>query len=144
MNLRRSFAPPNRNASQAWREIALGGFAVAASWPSSALAQSPIFRPPGTQPPIALPNLSTIFTNDFANTLFQKSVEFIAIAGAILAAFYVAYGGYRYVISLGDPAAATEGRKMIIGGVVGLLMMAFAYLLIVYARSVLISDVLIP
>lgn len=91
-------------------------------------------------PGIKLPNLIGKFGN--SNTLIQDILNFIVnlllLIGGLVAFFYVLYGGFKYLMSGPNPQGTEQGKKMIIGGIIGILIMALAYIVVVYIAKQII------
>jgi hypothetical protein len=88
----------------------------------------PLFAP-SDKPPIELPNLiSGGF--DTPQEIFSFVVTTLALVAGIAAFFMLLYGGYKYITSGGDPAAADQGRKIIIGSIIGIVIVALSSVLV--------------
>lgn len=95
-------------------------------------------RPNTTQ--IGFPNLITRFSGgDFAADAFGFILDILTTIGGIVAFAYLIYGGVKFITSGGNPASVEEGKKIIIGSVVGVLIIAVAYVLVVFVRNQLIG-----
>jgi hypothetical protein len=70
----------------------------------------------GIQPGSNLPQINA--NQSELQTILQY---FFGIVGA-LALLFVVIGGFRYIISAGDPQAAAAGRKTILYAVIGLIV----------------------
>lgn len=104
----------------------------------TAHAQFLFKRPEGTPPPIELPNLVPklkIKPESLAQDIFNFVVMWITLIAGITAFIYILYGGWKYITSGGNPSEAQVGKKMIIGAVVGLFIIALAYIALLFIRS---------
>ncbi len=98
-----------------------------------------LFARPNTSQ-IRFPNLITMFTGgDFAADAFRFVLDILTTIGGILAFAYLIYGGVKFITSGGNPATAEEGKKIIIGSIVGVLIIAVAYILVLYIRNLLLG-----
>jgi len=62
----------------------------------------------------------------------------IGIAG-VVAFVYVIVGGYQYVTSEGDPAAVEKGRKTLTFAIVGLIIIAVAFVFMTYVNENIVN-----
>jgi hypothetical protein len=113
------------------------------------LAQTPLFSkeplPGNATREIHFPNLIPSFgTGNLAEDLFDFIVKLLADIGGLIAFGYILYGGYKYIMAGPNPAGAEEGKKMIVGAIVGLVIMALAYVLVLYVRNQLVNTVFKP
>lgn len=87
---------------------------------------------------IGFPNLISAFTSgDFLNDIFGFVVGLLATIGGVMAFIYILYGGVKFVTSGGNPAGAEEGKKMIIGAIIGIMIISLAYVVVLFVRSLL-------
>ena len=94
--------------------------------------------PSKTNPAINFPNLITSFTSgDFLNDSFQFVVNILTLFGGIIAFGYMIYGGAKFITSGGNPAAAEEGKKIVIGSIIGVVIVALSFILVMFVRSVI-------
>ncbi len=95
------------------------------------------------EPAITLPRLSTLFGN--GNNLIQDVlntiVNLILLIGGLAAFGFIMYGGFKYIMSGPNPAGAEEGKKMIIGSIVGLMILALSYVIVTTAIKVLTGSI---
>lgn len=68
-----------------------------------------------------------------SNGVLHKVANIISILGGIAAVIIIIIGGLQYVTSGGDPQKASGARSMIIGAVVGLIIIALAQAIIIFA-----------
>lgn len=74
------------------------------------------FRPlPGTEA-----------TSGQINTIFAVACGIVAA----LSLLFIVIGGFRYILSTGDPAAAAQARKTIIYALVGLMVSVSAFAIV--------------
>lgn len=77
-----------------------------------------------------------IVTLDQLELVFGNIVFVIlGIAGVILFIIII-IGGFKYATSAGDPQKAEEARKTLTSGIVGFLIVAFAYLILVLIKQI--------
>lgn len=93
---------------------------------------------PIPKPTVGLPNLSQLFGE---NTTLQDILDFVIrvllIIGGIAAFFFVFYGGIKYITSGPNSTGAEEGKRMITGALIGIVIIALAYVLVLYIVNVL-------
>ncbi len=111
--------------------------------PSIAAAQQgvsneqPLFEnrvPDGlTVPPIYLPNL---FAKDPGLTPIEFFLNFfvdiITLLAGIAAFGFIVFGGFKWVMSGDNPRGVEEGKRMIVGAVIGIIMMSLSYVVVKY------------
>lgn len=89
-------------------------------------------------PALVLPNLTTLFTgkNDSPKgtivTLVNIVIRILGFIAGFLALAFVMYGGFKYIMSGGDPRAADQGKQMIAGAIVGILIFSLSLALVRY------------
>jgi hypothetical protein len=122
--------------------------------PLAAMAQAPsptssgpvpLFSTPAdpnvtnTKPTITLvPNLikSASFSPETLVTdIIRFVLDLLTTIASIIAFYYILFGGIKYLMAGPNPGPADEGRKMIVGAVVGLVIIALSYLLVQYVIS---------
>jgi hypothetical protein len=91
-----------------------------------------------TPPAIALPTLldgSSPFANANGN-LFVVAVNFIlnllSLIGGIAAFGYALYGGFLYITAGPNASQVQQGKGMIVGAIIGILIMSLAFVLVGY------------
>jgi hypothetical protein len=93
---------------------------------------------PIAKPSIGLPNLSQLFGE---NTSLQNILDFVVrtllLIGGIAAFFFAFYGGIKYITAGPNSTGAEEGKRMITGSVIGIVIIALAYVLVLYIVNVL-------
>lgn len=89
-----------------------------------------------TVPSIYLPNL---FANDTGLSPIEYFLNFfvniITLLAGIVAFGFVLYGGFKWVMSGDNPRGVEEGKKMIIGALLGIIMMSLSYVVVKYLIS---------
>ncbi|HEY1074786.1 MAG TPA: hypothetical protein VGE59_03765 [Patescibacteria group bacterium] len=104
----------------------------------TASAQFLFKRPTATPPPIKLPNFLPNISIDpetIAQSILNLVVTWITLIAGIAAFVYILYGGWKYITSAGNPSEAQVAKKMIIGAIIGLLIIALAYIVLIFVRS---------
>lgn len=69
------------------------------------------------------------------NTLIVRVIQILLAGIAGISALMIIVGGYRYVISAGNPEAAKKGRQTITYAIIGLLVSVLAYTLIAIVNN---------
>ena len=65
------------------------------------------------------------------NGILYKGSRILALVAAISAVIMIMAGGFMYITSAGDTSKASNGRRVVIGAVVGLAVIALAELFVV-------------
>lgn len=73
---------------------------------------------------------------DMMQLLVNLSVFIFAITGSVMM-FVIVYGGFKWILAHGEAAMIDEGKKALIGGLVGLVIIMGAYAAINVVVSVL-------
>jgi len=82
---------------------------------------------------ITIPGLGPVFANWQDMVLWLvRLLQLIAGVGAFA---FIFYGGIRYITSAGDPKAADEGKRMIIGAIIGLVIVFISYALVLLVQQ---------
>ncbi len=107
---------------------------------------SPLFKhtfsdAPST-PPINIPALSTFFKNDESNqSVVQNAINWAVIlllwGGTLISLGFVLYGGIRYIMAGPNPAAVEQAKKIIVGSIVGLIIIALSSVIVEYVLTTL-------
>jgi glucose uptake protein GlcU len=79
-------------------------------------------------PTITIPTPSSGFTGDFG-TLLNFLITWAIILGAIAALVMILIGGFSYITAQDDADKAEGGRKTITNGVIGLVIVASAFVI---------------
>ena len=81
--------------------------------------------------------ISTAIPGSYANSTSSSPGAFVAnfyqfalLIGGILAFGAIVFGGIKYVASAGNPSAQSDGKEWIWGALIGLLLLAGAYLIL--------------
>lgn len=69
------------------------------------------------------------------NTVVVRVIQILLAGIAGISALMIIIGGYRYVISAGNPEAAKKGRQTITYAVIGLLVSVLAYTLVAIVNN---------
>lgn len=76
-----------------------------------------------------IPGLSNV-TSSGPGSWIRSFYTFTLIIGGILAFGAVVYGGIKYATSAGNPSAQSDGRSWIWSALIGLLLLAGAWLIL--------------
>jgi TRAP-type C4-dicarboxylate transport system permease small subunit len=79
------------------------------------------------QPPAQLSELEDVIEN-----FLSAIMGFVAIVLFI----FIVWGGFKYITSGGNPDAAAEGRKTITYAVIGVIVIAASYLILVLIKEI--------
>jgi len=95
-----------------------------------------VYAAPPQIPTINIPTPATGFSGDLG-TLINTVITWIIAIGGIVTLFYILIGGFNYVTA-GDDAEKAEGaRKTITNGVIGLIIIASAFIIFRLLTSLL-------
>jgi hypothetical protein len=100
---------------------ALGLLAILAL-PALAFAQ--------TQISVGIPGSYANNTSTAPGAYIANFYQFALLIGGILAFGAIVFGGVKYVASAGNPSAQSDGKEWIWGALIGLLLLAGAYLIL--------------
>ncbi len=78
----------------------------------------------------AIPGTNPNSTSSSPGAFVANFYQFALMIGGILALGAIVYGGVRYVASAGNPSAQSDGKEWIWGALIGLLLLAGAYLVL--------------
>jgi len=76
--------------------------------------------------------------NDMLQLLVNISSFILAISGSVLLLVFV-YGGMKWILAHGDPGWVDEGRKALLGGLIGIAIIFGSYVAINVVISVLLT-----
>lgn len=91
-----------------------------------ALADTPIGNPCGSGQFSALCNLSA----DKLGSLVGSLLQLIFVLAALVALFYLIFGGFRWLVSQGDKQQVATARDHIVAAIVGLVIIFLAYFIL--------------
>lgn len=60
----------------------------------------------------------------------RAAITWAYAVGTLLAVFMIVFGGFKYIVSAGNPQALQDAKDMVIGALVGLLILLLLYLLL--------------
>ena len=75
-------------------------------------------------------------TTSFNQTLDWLLNGVLIIAGAI-AVLYLIYGGLTYITAGGDAEKATKGRTVIINAIIGIVIIALAFVIVTWVTNII-------
>lgn len=64
-----------------------------------------------------------------------KILNLVLLLAGILAFFYALWGGFQYLTSAGDPGKASAGQKTIVNAIIGIILIAVSYALVVFVTG---------
>lgn len=62
--------------------------------------------------------------------IIQFGTRWLVVFGVIIGAVFIVWGGIKYITAGGDEEATGEGKKMIIGGLIGIAILLLAFALV--------------
>ena len=95
----------------------------------SALAENIVLVPDGGKKATGSYEL-----NDVVQLGLNASQWILGIVGSLALLFFI-YGGFTFLISAGNSAKVDEGKKIIVGAVIGLVLVFSSYLIIQFAMK---------
>ncbi|MCD6422401.1 hypothetical protein J7L13_03595 [bacterium] len=112
------------------------GLVLLAILPCFVLAQTTSTSTPTTPPPlpsIPVPDIGPSNLGEVASRILR-----ILFAGAgLVALFFIALGGYRYITSGGNAEAMEEGKRQVLGAIIGLIIVICANAIINFIDDVI-------
>jgi hypothetical protein len=80
----------------------------------------------GSTNPCAIPTSTTCNPGNYIASFYQ----FALVIGGLVAFGAIVFGGVKYMTATGNPSAQSEGKAWIEGALLGLLLLAGAYLIL--------------
>lgn len=75
-------------------------------------------------------SISSFKFPDDIDKVLLAFVDIILRVGAIIAVGFVIYGGYRYMVSQGEPDKTADARKTILNALIGLIIASLATVIV--------------
>jgi len=87
------------------------------------------------------PNLKNFLveTDVGYKVILTNVVQTLLIVGGAIAVIYLIYGGLLYITASGDAEKATKGRTAIINAIIGIVIIALAYVIITWVGKAIIT-----
>lgn len=92
------------------------------------LAQSLNINGQSLSGPIDIPGVSS--QNITIGVIVNRVVQFVIPLGAIILLFVLIWGGYDFLMSQGNPEKVKSARAKITTGIIGFLLLVFAFLIV--------------
>jgi succinate dehydrogenase/fumarate reductase cytochrome b subunit len=73
------------------------------------------------------------------NALLAQVITTLLIWGGAIALLFIIFGGFRYIISLGNPESVEKARSTVLYAVLGLILIFLAYLIVAYVLNNLLG-----
>lgn len=91
--------------------------------------------------PSNFPNLNDfIISSDVSLTQVIRNVlSWVLLLGGAIAVIYLVYGGILYITAGGDAEKATKGRTAIVNAIIGIIIIALAYVIVQFVGNALTS-----
>lgn len=86
--------------------------------------------------PPAIPNPLTTFD---PSAVLAQIIDTLLIWGGAVALLFIILGGFRYMISLGNPEGVEKARHTVLYAVLGLIIIFVSYLIISYLLGTLLG-----
>src|SRR6266480_4387403 len=86
--------------------------------------------------PISIPNPIDAFD---PNSLFGRIVDGLLVWAGAVALLFIILGGFRYMISLGNPESVDKARQTVLYAILGLIIIFVSYLIVSYLLGNLIG-----
>jgi small-conductance mechanosensitive channel len=90
---------------------------------------------------ITIPLLGTQGGSTSLPAVVSRVILFMLYISAILAVVYLIYGGITYITAGGDTERATKGRTALINAIIGIVIIALAFLIVRWVIGVLQAGV---
>lgn len=72
-------------------------------------------------------------------TVATRVVTWILMLSGILAVIYLVYGGILYITAGGDAEKATKGRTALINAIIGIVIIALAFVIVQWVGKIILS-----
>lgn len=82
---------------------------------------------------LAIPSITSGTIWDYVALIINVAL----VAGAVVAVIYLVYGGLLYITAGGDAEKATKGRVAIVNAIIGIVIIALAFLIVLYVSTAL-------
>ncbi len=76
------------------------------------------------------PDIPGLTPSTSISGLIQNFYSFALLIAGVLAVGAIVYGGMRYAVGHGNPSSESEGKSWIVGALLGLLLLASAYVIL--------------
>jgi len=73
--------------------------------------------------------------------LIGTIVQFVLLVAGAIAVVYLIYGGILYITAGGDAEKATKGRTAIVNAIIGVLIIALAYVIVTWVGNAITKGV---
>ncbi|OGD56039.1 hypothetical protein A2V71_03990 [Candidatus Berkelbacteria bacterium RBG_13_40_8] len=89
--------------------------------------------------PSSFPNLNdfVVSTNTDLTTVIRNVLSWVLLLGGAIAVIYLVYGGILYITAGGDAEKATKGRTAIVNAIIGIIIIALAYVIVQFVGNAL-------
>ena len=64
--------------------------------------------------------------------LFTDIINVLLVWGAAIAVLFIIIGGFRYIVSMGNPEGAEKARNTVLYAILGLILIFLSYLVVAY------------
>lgn len=71
--------------------------------------------------------------------LLTDLINTLLVYGGVLALLFIIFGGFRYIISLGNPESVEKARNTVLYAILGLIIIFLAYFLVAYVLADLLG-----
>jgi len=87
--------------------------------------------------PSSFPNLNDFVVSTGTNltTVIRNVLSWVLMLGGALAVIYLVYGGILYITAGGDAEKATKGRTAITNAIIGIIIIALAYVIVQFVGN---------
>ncbi len=91
--------------------------------------------------PSSFPNLNdfVVSPNTDLTTVIRNILSWVLMLGGAIAVIYLVYGGILYITAGGDAEKATKGRTAIVNAIIGIIIIALAYVIVQFVGNALTS-----
>jgi len=90
----------------------------------------------------SFPNLSEFIVPSSGNSpqkVIGNAIQFLLLIAGALAVVYLIYGGVLYITAGGDAEKATKGRTAIINSIIGIVIIALAYVIVTWVGNAILT-----
>jgi len=83
------------------------------------------------------PTLKVLEGNTGFKTIVDWILNGLLVIAGVIAVIYLIYGGLTYITAGGDAEKATKGRTVLINAIIGIIIIALAFLIVNWVTQIL-------
>ncbi|MCL5407153.1 MAG: pilin [Patescibacteria group bacterium] len=89
----------------------------------------------------SLPNLGNFVVSPSGNSIsaiITRVLGFVLLIAGAIAVIYLIYGGLLYITAGGDAEKATKGRTALVNAIIGIVIIALAYVIVGWVGNIIL------